>query len=111
MTLEAWRKVLHVIGGGYKERWPDEEYRIMFLIDVFTYPQNHSPHLPATYGTYHVGLVYLQHRVQPQLGADPCDHGHARRFLTDLARGKYEHNYQIIDRNLLSGTAYSHCLC
>ena len=39
MTLEAWRKVLCVIGGPYKERWPSEEYRIVFLVDVFTYSQ------------------------------------------------------------------------
>ena len=38
-TLEAWRKVLCVIGGQYKERWPNEEYRILFLVDVFTYSQ------------------------------------------------------------------------
>ena len=85
----------------------------MFLIDVFTYPQNHSPHLPAREPTGRITSASCTYNTacSRTAGADPCDHGHARRFLTDLARGKYEHNYQIIDRNLLSGTAYSHCLC
>ena len=35
-TLEAWRKVLSVIGGPYKERWPEDESRIIFISTVFT---------------------------------------------------------------------------
>ena len=95
MTLEAWQKVLSVIGGQYKERWPDEEYRILFLVDVFTYSQRLTA-LTFLYGNLrNAGLVYTA--VLPQLGVDPRDHDHARRFLVDLASGKYDRKYHYFD--------------
>ena len=79
--------MLCVIGGRYKERWPDEEYpMIMFLVDVFTYSQRIKA-LTFLHGNLcDVDLVYAA--VQPQLGVDPKDLDHARRFLNDLASGK-----------------------
>ena len=95
MTLEAWQKVLSVIGGQYKERWPDEEYRILFLVDVFTYSQRLTA-LTFLYGNLrNAGLVYTA--VLPQLGVDPRDLDHARRFLADLASGKYDLKYFYFD--------------
>ena len=98
-TLDAWRKVLSVIGGPYKERWPDEEHRILFLVDVFTYSQRLTA-LTFLYGNLRdVGLVYAA--VYTQLGVDPRDHDHAQRFLADLASGKYDLKYHYFD--VLSG--------
>jgi len=95
MTLEAWRKVLSVIGGPYKERWPSEEYRIMFLVDVFSYQQRITA-LTFLYGNMRdAALVF--NSVIPQLGADPRDHDHAQRFLVDLASGKYDRKYHYFD--------------
>ena len=96
MTLEAWRKMLSVIGGPYKERWPDEEYRIIFLSTVFTY-QERLTALTFLYGNIRdAALVYAA--VHPQLGVDlRRDHGHALRFLADLASGKYDLKYYYFD--------------
>ena len=94
-TLDAWRKVLSVIGGPYKERWPEEEARIIFISTVFTYSQRLTA-LTFLYGNLrHVGLVYAT--VLPQIGVEPRDHNHARRFLADLASGKYNHKYLYYD--------------
>ena len=58
MTSEAWQNVLSVIGGQYKERWPDEESRIIFLSTVFTYPERLTA-LTFLYGNLRdVDLVY-----------------------------------------------------
>ena len=35
MALQAWQTMLSVIGGAYKERWPDDELRIIFLTTLF----------------------------------------------------------------------------
>ena len=35
MALQAWQMMLSVIGGAYKERWPDDELRIIFLTTLF----------------------------------------------------------------------------
>ena len=86
MTLEAWRKMLSVIGGPYKERWPDEEYRIIFLSTVFTY-QERLTALTFIYGNIRdATLVYSA--LHPQLGVDAKDHEHALRFLADLKSGE-----------------------
>ena len=86
MTTEAWQKVLNIIGGQYKERWPDEESRIIFHSTVFTYKQRLTA-LTFLYGNLRdADLVYSA--INPQLGVDARDHDHARRFLADLASGK-----------------------
>ena len=95
MTLEAWQKTLSVIGGAYKERWPDEESRIIFLSTVFSYTERLTA-LTFLYGNLRdAGLVYSA--VLPQLGSDPRDLDHARRFLSDLASGKYDLKYFYFD--------------
>ena len=94
-TLDAWRKVLGVIGGPYKERWPDAESHIIFLSTIFTYTQRITA-LTFLYGNLRdASLVHVA--VLPQLGADPRDLDHARRFLADLASGKYNHKYFYFD--------------
>jgi len=74
--IEAWSTVLNIIGGQYKERWPDEESRIIFLSTAFTYQERLtaltfplrrsflSPfsHLPLTF------LSSSSHH--PQIGVD-----------------------------------------
>ena len=94
-TLDAWRKVLSVIGSPYKERWPDEEARIIFISTVFTYSQRLTALTFLYVNPRHVGLVYAA--VLPQIGVDPRDHDRARRFLADLARGKYDLKYYYFD--------------
>ena len=107
MTIKAWRKMLHVLGGQYKERWPEEEYNIIFLADKFTYSQRITV-LTFLYGNLRDGgLVYAA--IYPQIGVDPRDHDHAQRFLADLASGKYNHKYFYFDVHagewlFLSGT-------
>ena len=95
MTLEAWQIVLNVIGGDYKERWPDEESRIIFHSTLLSYKQRITA-LTFLYGNLRdVGLVY--NALHPQFGVDPRDHDHARRFLADLASGKYDRKYFYFD--------------
>ena len=94
-TVQAWHNVLNLIGGQYKERWPDDESRIIFLSNVFTYSQRITA-LTFLYGNLRgVDLVYAA--VFPQLGIDPRAHDHARRFLADLASGKYDLKYYYFD--------------
>ena len=95
MTLEAWRTVLNMIGGAYKARWPDEESRIIFHATLLTYTQRITA-LTFLFGNLRdVGLVHAA--LHPQIGVDPRDHDHARRFLADLASGKYDHKYYYFD--------------
>jgi len=76
MTLQAWRQMLNVIGGDYKERWPDEESRIIFHSTLFTYEQRITV-LTFLYGNLRdVELVYAA--VLPQFGVDPRALDHAR---------------------------------
>ena len=89
MALDAWRKMLSVIGGPYKERWPDNEYRVIFLSTVFTYTERLTS-LTFLYGNLRdADLVYTA--LYPQIGVD--GHDHARRFLADLRSGKYDLKY------------------
>ena len=95
MIIEAWSTVLNIIGGQYKERWPDEESRIIFLSIVFTYSQRLTA-LTFLYGNLRdANLVYSA--LIPQIGVDPCDHDLARRFLAYLASGKYDRKYYYFD--------------
>ena len=72
MTLQAWQNMLSVIGGQYKERWPDEESRIIFNSTVFTYNQRITA-LTFLYGNIRdADLVYSA--VYPQIGVNPRDH-------------------------------------
>ena len=95
MALQAWQKIrqkmLSVIGGAYKERWPDDELRIIFLTTLLTYEERITA-LTFLYGNLRdVDLVYAA--LHPQFGVDPRDHDHARRFLADLASGRYDRRY------------------
>ena len=87
--------MLSVVGGPYKERWPDDEYRVIFLSTVFTYEERLTA-LTFLYGNIRdAGLVY--NALHPQLGVDAKDHNHALRFLADLASGKYDLKYYYFD--------------
>ena len=78
MTTEAWSTVLNCIGGQYKERWPDEESRIIFHSTVFTYQQRITA-LTFLYGNLRdVELVYAA--LLPQIGVEERDRDHANRF-------------------------------
>ena len=95
MTTEAWQQVLNIIGGQYKERWPDEESRIIFLSTVFTYSQRITA-LTFLYGNLRdVDIVYAA--LLPQIGVEERDRDHAQRFLADLASGKYDLKYHYFD--------------
>jgi len=95
MTLQAWQNMLNVIGGDYKERWPDDESRIIFHSTLFTYEERITV-LTFLYGNLRdVELVYAA--MLPQFGVDPRDLDHARRFLADLARGRYDRRYFYFD--------------
>ena len=95
MTTEACQKVMSIIGGSYQERWPHEVSRIILFSTVFTYTERITA-LTFLYGNLRDGdLVYAA--VSAQLGVDPCDHDHARRFLADLASGKYNLKYFYFD--------------
>ena len=95
VALEAWQNMLSVIGGAYKERWPEEESRIIFDTDVFTYTQRITA-LTFLYGNLRdAALVYAA--LQPQIGVDPRDQDHAHRFLVDLASSKYDQKYHYFD--------------
>ena len=95
MTLQAWRTVLTIIGGQYFERWPDEEKQAFLFADLYTYPQR------LDIGTFLYGNVRNANLVyevmRPQIGADPRDHDHTRRFLADLASGRYRDRYHYFD--------------
>ena len=87
--------MLSVIGGPYKERWPDEESRIIFNSTVFTYLERLTA-VTFLYGNIRdAALVYAA--LHPQIGVDPRDHGNALRYLADLASGKYDLKYYYFD--------------
>ena len=95
MILEPNQIIMNIIGGQYVERWPEDEYRIILYTPVFTYQQRITA-LTFLYGNLRdADLVY--NAVLPQLGVDPRDHDHARRFLVDLASGKYDRKYHYFD--------------
>ena len=106
-TSTAWQNVLNHIGGQYKERWPKEESRIIFLSTVFTYSQRITA-LTFLYGNLRdVDIVYAA--LLPQIGVEERDRDHAQRFLADLASGKYDLKYHYFDVHaadwlFLSGT-------
>ena len=82
-------------GGQYEERWPEEERNAILFTAEFSYDQR------LEVGTFLFGnlrdsdLVFAA--VRPQLGADPTHLDHFRRFLADLASGKYDEKYHYFD--------------
>merc|ERR1712110_1004058 len=68
---------------------------IIFTSAVFTYNERLTA-LTFLYGNLrNARLVYAA--VLPQIGIDPRDQDHARRFLADLTSGKYDHQYYYFD--------------
>jgi hypothetical protein len=95
MAYNPHQSILNIIGGQYLERWPDDERRTILYSVEFTYSQRLTA-FTFLYGNIRdVDLVY--NALQPQIGVDPRDHDHARRFLADLASGKYDHKYHYFD--------------
>ena len=95
MTYNPHQSILNIIGGQYFERWPDEERRIILYSAEFTYRQRLAA-CTFLYGNVRdAGLVY--EAIREQLGVDTKDHDHARRFLADLASGKYDLKYHYFD--------------
>ena len=95
MIVDPQQSIMNIIGGQYVERWPENEWRIILYTAVLTYSQRITA-LTFLYGNLgDADLVY--NAVLPQLGVDPRDHDHARRFLVDLASGKYDLKYHYFD--------------
>ena len=95
MPYDPQQSIMNIIGGQYLERWPHEELRTILYTPEFTYLQRLTA-LTFLYGNLRdAGLVYAA--VSPQLGIDRRHHDHARRFLTDLASGKYDQKYHYFD--------------
>ena len=95
MPYDPHQSILNIIGGGYIERWPDEEERIIFYTPVFSYSQRLTA-LTFLYGNIRdVDLVYAAVRLQ--LGIEPEHHDHALPFLADLRSGKYNDKYFYFD--------------
>ena len=95
MPVDPNQSILNVIGGQYKERWPEEEERIVLYTPVFGYSQRIKA-LTFLYGNVRdVDLVYAA--LRKQIGVDPADHDHAQRFLADLRSGKYDDKYYYFD--------------
>ena len=75
MDALTWNPTLSVIGGPYKERWPDEEACIIFISTVFTYSQ-HLTALTFLYGNLrHVGLVTSSTPLCSRRSASMSRHG------------------------------------
>ena len=95
MSIDAWQCILSVIGGAYKERWPDEESCIIFQSTVFTYQQRITA-LTFLFGNLRdADMVYAA--LLPQIGVDLRDRDHAQRFLADLVSGRYDSKYHYFD--------------
>ena len=95
MACDPHQSIMNIIGGQYIERWPDEERRTIIYTVEFTYKQRLTA-CTFLYGNVRdAGLVY--EAIREQLGVDTKDHDHARRFLADLASGKYDLKYHYFD--------------
>jgi hypothetical protein len=85
---DAKRCVLNLIGGQYVERWPESEAHAFFHKQELSYDDR------LVLGTFLYGnlrdadLVYCA--LLEQLGADAKNHDRMRRWLADLASGKYD---------------------
>ena len=85
------RRILTTIGGQYIERWPEEQVRAFFHTQELSYV------LRIELGTFLYGnlrdsdLVFAA--LHDQLGPDSAGHDHMRRWLADLASGKYDDRY------------------
>lgn len=89
MTSDVGKRcILTFMGGQLIERWPEEERRAFFLKKKLSYTDR------VALGTFLFGnlrdadLVYAA--LREQLGADATHHEHMRRWLADLASGKYD---------------------
>jgi hypothetical protein len=95
MTQEAQRLIGNFLAGQYVERWPVSEAHVILGGCELSYSDRISV------GTFLFGnlrdaqLVYTA--LREQLGADPNDHDHLRRWLADLASGKYDDRIYYLD--------------
>lgn len=94
-TLEAQRCILNMIGGEYTERWPETIFDVIFGNHQFSYNDR------MDIGTFLYGNMRSAHlvytAVQSRLGVDPSHHDHMRRWLADIASGKYDERYYYFD--------------
>ena len=90
-SADGKRRILNFMGGQFVERWPEDERRAFFHKQELSYNDR------INLGTFLYGnlrdsnLVYAA--LCEQLGADYEDHEHMRRWLADLASGKYDDKY------------------
>jgi hypothetical protein len=105
MNLDVWQRVDTIIGGQYVERWPANEFQAVLTGRVLSYDDR------INLGTFLYGnlrdaqLVYaaLKHQLSP----DPKDHDHLRRWIADLASGKYDDRVYYLD--VLEGDYFFLC--
>jgi len=95
MTQEAQRLIGNILAGQYVERWPVSEAHAILGGCELSYNDRISV------GTFLFGnlrdaqLVYTA--LREQLGPDPKDHDHLRRWLADLSSGKYDDRVYYLD--------------
>ena len=92
---EAQVAILNFMGGQYVERWPDAERPALLSAGTFSYKQRLDLCTFLFGNLRDAELVYVA--LRPQLGPEPSAHDHARRFLADLASGKYDRKYFYFD--------------
>ena len=88
---EAQVAILNFMGGQYVERWPDAERTALLSAGTFSYKQRLDLCTFLFGNLRDAELVYVA--LRPQLGPEPSAHDHERRFLADLASGKYDERY------------------
>jgi len=93
--MDAQSIILNIIGGQFEERWPESERNAIFFTAEFSYKQRIEVATFLFGNVRDIDLVLAA--VRPQLGADPKHLDHFRRFLADLASGKYDERYHYFD--------------
>ena len=87
--------ILNIIGGQLLERWPPTFMEKLFGTHEFSYKDR------MEMGTFLYGNVrdtnLVYYAVCERLGSDPKHHDHMRRWLADIASGKYDDRYYYFD--------------
>ena len=94
-SCDARTCILNIIGGQFLERWPPTFMEKLFGTSEFSYKDR------MDMGTFLYGNVrdtnLVYYAVREQLGSDTTHHDHMRRWLADIASGKYDDRYHYYD--------------
>jgi hypothetical protein len=94
-SCDARTCILNIIGGQLLERWPPTFMEKFFGNREFSY-KDRMDMGTFLYGNMRdINLVYCA--VREQVGSDPTHHDHMRRWLADIASGKYDERYYYFD--------------